>query len=127
MGACGSKNSDVDPAVAASNEAINEQIRIEKRQFDKIIKILLLGTGESGKSTIAKQMKIMHLKGFTQEELINHRQIIHGNLLECIKTLLLACKAERLEFLTENIPLAEEIILRTTFLCDFTAEQAKKY
>lgn len=40
---------------------------IKERNFLKSQKILLLGTGESGKTTIIKQMKIIHINGYTEE------------------------------------------------------------
>lgn len=51
------------------------------------LKILLLGSGESGKSTILKQMKILHQNGYTEEELIEYRPFIFKNLLDSAKTL----------------------------------------
>ena len=45
------------------------------------------GTGESGKSTVAKQMKIMHLNGFTPKEKETFRVIIHTNIIEGVATL----------------------------------------
>ena len=41
-----------------------------------VIKCLLLGAGECGKSTILKQMKILHLNGFSNEEKLNYRSLI---------------------------------------------------
>lgn len=50
-----------------------------------------IGTGESGKSTIAKQMKIIHLKGFTQSEKSAFRAVIHNNILTSMHTLTDQC------------------------------------
>jgi hypothetical protein len=49
-----------------------------------------IGPGESGKSTIAKQMKIIHMKGFTKEEKMSYKSLIYMNTFSAIKTL---CKA----------------------------------
>jgi len=45
------------------------------------VKLLLLGAGESGKSTFVKQMKIIHGDGYSIDELKSFISIIHGNLL----------------------------------------------
>ena len=42
--------------------------RFEPNKFD-----LCLGAGESGKSTIVKQMKIIHESGFTSEDFKQYR------------------------------------------------------
>ena len=39
---------------------------------DRVLKLLLLGTGESGKSTIFKQMQILHEDGFSEIEVHAH-------------------------------------------------------
>ncbi|ANB14852.1 guanine nucleotide-binding protein subunit alpha [Sugiyamaella lignohabitans] len=49
------------------------------------VKILLLGSGESGKSTILKQMKIIHQNGYSQEERLMYKTTVYKNLLDCSK------------------------------------------
>ena len=44
-------------------------------------KLLLLGAGESGKSTIFRQMKLLYGKPFTDEELRNMIPVVHANIL----------------------------------------------
>lgn len=46
------------------------------------------GSGESGKSTIVKQMKIIHLKGYSDDELYNYRATVFKNLIECAKAVI---------------------------------------
>lgn len=48
------------------------------------------GSGESGKSTIVKQMKIIHLKGYSEDELFNYRATVFKNLIECAKAVIIA-------------------------------------
>ncbi|KAI6658400.1 guanine nucleotide-binding protein (G protein), subunit alpha [Oopsacas minuta] len=52
---------------------IDKQIKKDERIFSNTIKILLLGAGESGKSTLVKQMKIIHGDGFPTKELEEYR------------------------------------------------------
>eukprot|EP01091_Cochliopodium_minus_P016416 TRINITY_DN613_c1_g1_i1.p1 TRINITY_DN613_c1_g1~~TRINITY_DN613_c1_g1_i1.p1 ORF type:complete len:346 (-),score=84.22 TRINITY_DN613_c1_g1_i1:147-1184(-) len=74
------------------SKEISMDLKKERKKISKEIKLLLLGAGESGKSTIVKQMKIIYLSGFNQEELANYKPIVHANAIEAIKLLVNACK-----------------------------------
>lgn len=50
--------------------------------------LTIAGSGESGKSTIVKQMKIIHQNGYTVEELALYRLTVYKNLLDCAKALI---------------------------------------
>jgi len=73
----------------------------------KRVKILLLGAGESGKSTIAKQLKILHLKGFKEEEILQYKKQVHSNILTNVKLLIKG--AETLDIPLQNEALAKKI------------------
>jgi len=53
---------------------------------------LFLGTGESGKSTIVKQMKIIHQNGFSDQDRANYRHVVYKNLMESAQCLILAMR-----------------------------------
>lgn len=59
-----------------------------KTASDREVKVLLLGSGESGKSTIVKQMKILHKNGFSKEELYEYKPFVYKNVLDCIKSVI---------------------------------------
>lgn len=67
---------------------IDRQLQSDGLLNGRELRILLLGTGESGKSTIMKQMKVIHNNGYHKNELISFRKDIHRNLLESIQQLL---------------------------------------
>jgi len=54
------------------------------------VKLLLLGPGESGKSTIFKQMKIIGAGGYNTEELKSFKPIIHSNCITQMQVLISA-------------------------------------
>jgi len=70
-----------------NSKAIDKELQKDKVQAQHHVKLLLLGAGESGKSTIAKQIRIIHLNGFTESELKGFRSIIWGNVLLSMKAL----------------------------------------
>jgi GTPase SAR1 family protein len=67
---------------------LDQYLESDKKKFNEEIKLLLLGAGESGKSTIFKQMKILQDNGgYTQKELEGFRYVIHGNCITQMKLL----------------------------------------
>ncbi|KAL9643755.1 hypothetical protein ABK040_002779 [Willaertia magna] len=70
------------------DEKIAKKLVESHQKQQQEIKLLLLGAGESGKSTIFKQMKIIHHKGYTQEECTRFKDVIYGNTLQSIRVLI---------------------------------------
>lgn len=50
--------------------------------------LLSIGAGESGKSTILKQMKLIHDGGYTPEERESFKEVIYSNTLQSMKVTL---------------------------------------
>lgn len=42
----------------------------------------ILGAGESGKSTIVKQMKIIHETGYSSEDCLHYRPVVYSNTIQ---------------------------------------------
>ena len=53
----------------------------------KLANVLLLGTGEAGKSTFVKQMKIIYGGGFTDEDKTRFRDELVTNVVDSFVTL----------------------------------------
>lgn len=77
---------------------IDKQLVADGEKLKRECKILLLGSGESGKSTIVKQMKIIHQNGYTKDELIGFKSTIFNNIVDSMKNLVDAIRMLRLEF-----------------------------
>jgi len=74
----------------SASRKIDDALRKDRKELEREIKLLLLGAGESGKSTITKQMKIIHLRGFTEEERLSYRDIIHSNIIMAMRAVVSA-------------------------------------
>jgi len=75
---------------------IDRQLKKDYAKNAKIAKLLLLGAGESGKSTIVKQMKLLYPVnnregvGFSEEEKEEAKYAIYSNILDSILALIQA-------------------------------------
>jgi len=91
MGGCMSTNGE-EADQKKRSQKIDRDLEEDSKRLRRECKILLLGSGESGKSTIVKQMKIIHLKGYSDDELYNYRPTIFKNLMECAKAVIHAMR-----------------------------------
>ncbi|CAO3644980.1 unnamed protein product [Cunninghamella blakesleeana] len=87
MGICMSSEEREDKE---RSQRIDCMLEEDNRKLKRECKILLLGSGESGKSTIVKQMKVIHQNGYTQEELFTWRTTVFKNVIESAQTLISA-------------------------------------
>ncbi|XP_006900248.1 PREDICTED: guanine nucleotide-binding protein G(s) subunit alpha-like [Elephantulus edwardii] len=94
-----------EKAQREANKKIEKQLQKDKQVYRATHRLLLLGAGESGKSTIVKQMRILHVNGFNGEggeedaqatrsnsdgEKATKVQDIKNNLKEAIETIVAA-------------------------------------
>ncbi|ORY36848.1 guanine nucleotide binding protein, alpha subunit [Rhizoclosmatium globosum] len=100
MGCAASAPIDQDPAAKQRNDEIDKSISQEKkkRANENRTKLLVLGAGESGKSTILKQMTLIYGTGFTPNQLETFRQAIQINILVSIVSLIKAMDKLRIPF-----------------------------
>ncbi|CAB5395509.1 unnamed protein product [Rhizophagus irregularis] len=84
MGCCMSQEEQEGKRI---NEEIESQLRRDKLKMRNEIKMLLLGAGESGKSTILKQMKLIHDGGYSPEERESFKEIIFSNTVQSMRVI----------------------------------------
>lgn len=78
---------EADSEENAQAAEIERRIEQETKAEKHIQKLLLLGAGESGKSTIFKQIKLLFQTGFDEAELRSYTSVIHANVYQTIKIL----------------------------------------
>lgn len=83
-----SKQSDVNSEDSKTqkrrSDAISRQLQKDKQLYRATHRLLLLGAGESGKSTIVKQMRILHVDGFSEQEKKQKIDDIKKNIRDAI-------------------------------------------
>jgi len=91
MGLCASKNSAADAKLReekAKSKELEKSIVQDQRQDQSVNKLLLLGAGESGKSTLFKQMITIYGKGFSTEDRKEYIHVVYSNVIHSMKTLI---------------------------------------
>ncbi|KAL5584852.1 G-Protein alpha subunit [Fusarium odoratissimum] len=86
-----------DRGLARSRD-IDKQLRQDEKRLSKEVKLLLLGAGESGKSTVLKQMKLIYSQGFSKNEKLEWKPVIFSNIVQSFKVIAEAMNEHDLQF-----------------------------
>uniref|UniRef100_A0A6U4C937 Uncharacterized protein n=1 Tax=Phaeomonas parva TaxID=124430 RepID=A0A6U4C937_9STRA len=93
MGICTSSLTAEEKAANEHNKNLDSQNYNDYLKEQDKVKLLLLGAGESGKSTIFKQMKILYGVGFSEEDRGQYKRFVFSNIIEAMKAICEACEA----------------------------------
>ncbi|KAJ6255149.1 g protein alpha i subunit [Anaeramoeba flamelloides] len=85
---CGCLNSKVDKQAKKRSKKIDQMGTQLKSMNNQVYRLLLLGPGESGKSTVVKQCKFLYSNGFKKSEIIKMKKDILTNAIQAIQTLI---------------------------------------
>jgi len=91
MGQCcggsSKENADMTQLEKLNSTKLDEEMRNDHLRERNVNKLLLLGAGESGKSTLFKQMITIYGEGFSETERRTYLPIIYTNIFTAMKTL----------------------------------------
>ncbi|KAI8885506.1 guanine nucleotide-binding protein alpha-1 subunit [Backusella circina FSU 941] len=108
MGCVSSKDTSSNDQ-ALRNKAIDTQIKQDRLNLKNEVKLLLLGAGESGKSTIIKQMKLIHEGTYLKEEKEAYKEIVFSNIIQSMQVILEAMDTFGVSLNPENEPYKEAV------------------
>ncbi|XP_037005001.1 guanine nucleotide-binding protein subunit alpha-14 [Artibeus jamaicensis] len=81
---------------------IERQLRRDKKDARRELKLLLLGTGESGKSTFIKQMRIIHGSGYSDEDRKGFTKLVYQNIFTAMQAMIRAMDMLRIQYVCEQ-------------------------
>ena len=84
-------------AAALRNAQIDAQLDAQRAEMARTVRLLLLGAGESGKSTLVKQMKIIHGDGYSDAERATYKATVCDNLVHSMRAVLEAMGILRID------------------------------
>uniref|UniRef100_A0A3P9P1K1 Guanine nucleotide-binding protein subunit alpha n=1 Tax=Poecilia reticulata TaxID=8081 RepID=A0A3P9P1K1_POERE len=84
------------------NAEIDKQLRRDKRDSRRELKLLLLGTGESGKSTFIKQMRIIHGAGYSDEDKRGFIRLVYQNIFTSMQAMIRATENLKIPYKYEQ-------------------------
>ncbi|CAF0996526.1 unnamed protein product [Adineta steineri] len=98
MGLCASGMNAEEREAMERSKALDKQLKEDAERAAKDVKLLLLGAGESGKSTILKQMKIIHMDGYSKEDFEQYREVVYSNTIQSLATIIRAMETLNVQF-----------------------------
>lgn len=99
------------------NRRIEKQILMDSRNINNELKLLLLGTGEAGKSTFIKQMQIIHGTGYSNEDKQLFVKLVYRNIFQAMQNMVRAMNLLNIDYdqdcVCEKAKLIENIDIET--------------
>jgi len=109
---CLQNKSQEEIELTRRSRKIDRDLKREERLIRRQVKLLLLGAGESGKSTFLKQMRIIHNKDYDVTSQLEFRKIIYQNIVRGMKVLVDAQQKLNIPLSNpENADLGDKILL----------------
>lgn len=105
------------------NKEIDRQLQRDRKDMRRELKLLLLGTGESGKSTFIKQMRIIHGSGYSKSDRLKFKVLIHRNILTAIQALINAMEMLEIAFESADIEMQDLLDVRPEDIVELRQEQ----
>ncbi|KAI0186451.1 G protein alpha subunit [Xylaria flabelliformis] len=91
-----------DEAGDARSRELDRVIKQDEKRMAKEVKLLLLGAGESGKSTVLKQMKLIYAQGFSKTEKLEWKPVVLINVIQSLRLIFDAMEDYAIEFEREE-------------------------
>jgi len=85
---CNTDKSEAEEQSSKKSKDIEDDLKKARKQTESKVKLLLLGTGDSGKSTFVKQMKVIHKDGFSVAEITKFQSVLQENCLQSMQRIL---------------------------------------
>ena len=97
-----------DPQEVMKSTGIDRDLDRARQQEELKVKLLLLGAGESGKSTIFKQMRILHGTPRTEDDQRMYGVVIRSNIITAMRKLCSHLRSLGLESQLSAEPMPED-------------------
>ncbi|GAA5821134.1 hypothetical protein JCM10212_006432 [Sporobolomyces blumeae] len=107
MGCMGSHEDDD----SRRTKSIEEDLKATKKALRTTIRTLMLGPGESGKSTVVKQLRLAYSSPFSREERERFREVVFMNTLQSMQATLFGFEATNTDFPSERQKLASFLLM----------------
>ncbi|XP_039371218.1 guanine nucleotide-binding protein subunit alpha-15 isoform X1 [Mauremys reevesii] len=103
--------SEEDKAAGALDKEINKILRDQKKRDRLELKLLLLGAGESGKSTFIKQLRIIHGAGYSEEDRKGFAKLVYQNVFASMQAMIGAMETLQIPYAQpENVENAKLVM-----------------
>ncbi|GAA5858186.1 hypothetical protein JCM5353_004717 [Sporobolomyces roseus] len=97
MGCLPSSNA-VDADYKRVSVEIDNMIKKSRKELKTVVKCLLLGPGESGKSTVVKQLRLAYSRPYSREERERFKEVVFTNTLQSMQAALFGFDAVGVSF-----------------------------